>query len=64
MGRPFDKHIDTEELNALASPPIERWKGAYGLSPDAIREARRHVAINREVVGRAVLGRVGREHIA
>ena len=43
MGRPFDKHIDNEELNALVSPSPEGEQQLHGLSVDAVREAVRHV---------------------
>jgi hypothetical protein len=43
MGRPFDKHIDNEELNALVSPSQEGGQQLHGLSEDAVREAQRHV---------------------
>jgi anti-sigma factor RsiW len=41
LGRPFDKHIDNEELNALV--PSSSGQELHGLSPDAVREAERHV---------------------
>lgn len=43
MGRPFDKHIDTQELSALVTPSIESGPEPHGLAPDAVREAERHV---------------------
>ncbi len=43
MGRPFDKHIDTEELNALVACSLGTGQEPQGLSPDAVREAERHV---------------------
>jgi anti-sigma factor RsiW len=43
LGRPFDKHIDNRELNALVPSPLENGQGLQGLSPDEIREAERHV---------------------
>ena len=42
MGRPSDKHIDNEELNALV-PSSETGQKLHGLSPDAVREAERHL---------------------
>jgi anti-sigma factor RsiW len=42
LGRPFDKHIDGNELNALVSSS-ETARKLHGLSPDAAREAERHV---------------------
>jgi hypothetical protein len=44
MGRPFDKHIDNEELDALVPWSPEAAQQLHGLSPDAVREAERHVA--------------------
>jgi anti-sigma factor RsiW len=43
MGRPFDKHIDNQELNALAPFSSESGQESHGLSPDAVRDAERHV---------------------
>ena len=43
MGRPFDKHIDNKELNALVPSASETEQELHGLSPDAVREAERHV---------------------
>ena len=43
MGRPFDRHIDNEELDALVSPSIVGEQRLHGLSPEAVREAERHV---------------------
>ncbi len=43
MGRPFDKHIDNKELNALVPSFCESGQELPGLSPDAVREAERHV---------------------
>lgn len=43
VGRPFDKHIDAQELNALVPSSLESGQEPHKLSPDAIREARRHV---------------------
>ena len=43
MGRPFDRHISNEELDALAPSSSETGQGLYGLSPDAVREAERHI---------------------
>jgi anti-sigma factor RsiW len=42
LGRPFDRHIDNKELNALV-PSSEIGQELHGLSPDAVREAQRHV---------------------
>jgi anti-sigma factor RsiW len=43
MGRPFDKHIDNQELDALVPSSSEIGQDLPRLSPDAIREAERHV---------------------
>ena len=42
LGRPFDRHIDNNELNALVPSSQARQK-LPGLSADAVREAERHV---------------------
>lgn len=62
MERPFDKHIDNDELNALVPWSTETGQEPHGLSPEAIREAERHaqscgdcskrVAKYRQLVGR------------
>jgi len=41
--RPLDRHIDTQELNALVACSSETGSEAHGISPDAVREAERHV---------------------
>ena len=43
MGRPFDKHLDDKELNALVPSSSETGQEVRGLSADAVREAERHV---------------------
>lgn len=43
MERPFDKHIDNEELNALVPSSSETGQERHRLSPDAVREAERHL---------------------
>jgi anti-sigma factor RsiW len=43
LGRPFDKHVDNRELNALVPSPSENGEGLQGISPDEIREAERHM---------------------
>jgi anti-sigma factor RsiW len=43
MGRPFDKHIDSQELDALVPSSSESGQDLHRLSPDASREAARHV---------------------
>ena len=43
LGRPFDRHIDSEELSALVPSLSETGQEPRGLSPDAVREAARHV---------------------
>lgn len=43
MGRPLDRHIDNQELSALASFSAETGHELHGISPGAIRAAERHV---------------------
>jgi anti-sigma factor RsiW len=43
LGRPFDRHIDSDELSALVPSPSETGQEPRGLSPDGVREAERHV---------------------
>ena len=43
MARSFDEHISSEELNALVPSAVESGQGPHGLSPNAVREAERHV---------------------
>ena len=43
MRRPIDKHIDTQELNALVVCSSGTGSGPQGLSPDAVREVERHM---------------------
>jgi anti-sigma factor RsiW len=43
LGRPFDKHIDNQELNALVPSSGETEQELHGLSPDAVREVERHL---------------------
>ncbi len=45
VGRPLDKHIDSQELNALVQPSVESGQGLHGLSPDAVRDAGTHVEL-------------------
>ena len=52
LGRPVDKHIDNEELNALVSPSPEGEQQLHGLSADAVREAERHVKSCRDCSGK------------
>src|SRR5690242_2942484 len=42
MGRPFDKHIDNEELNALVPSSSQTNQVVPGLSPDAVLEVKHH----------------------
>ena len=42
MGRPFDRHISSEELDALV-PSSEAGQPPLGLSTDAVREAEQHL---------------------
>ena len=43
LGRPVDKHIDNEELDALVAPSADTGQKPHGLSRDSVREAERHV---------------------
>jgi anti-sigma factor RsiW len=43
LGRPFDKHIDNEELNSLVPSSAETGQELHGLSRESVREAERHV---------------------
>jgi anti-sigma factor RsiW len=43
LGSAFDKHIDNQELNALVPSFGETERELHGLSPNAVREAKRHV---------------------
>jgi anti-sigma factor RsiW len=43
LRRPFERHIDDEELNALAPSLPESGQEIDGLSLDAVREAERHL---------------------
>lgn len=43
MGRPVDKHINNEEVNALVAPSADTGQKPHGLSRDSVREAERHV---------------------
>ena len=52
MGRPFDKHIDNDELNALVPWSTETGQELHGLSPEAVREAERHVKSCRDCSGK------------
>jgi anti-sigma factor RsiW len=52
MGRPFDKHIDEQELNALVPSCIDGRQGAYRRRSDSQPEAERHVASCAECRGR------------
>ena len=42
MERPFDKHIDNDELNALVPWSTETGQEPHVLSPQVVREAERH----------------------
>jgi hypothetical protein len=50
--RPFDQHIDTQELNALVAGSSEIGPELHGLSLDAVRQAERHVKSCRECRGK------------
>src|SRR5260370_12943610 len=43
LRRPVDKHIDSEELDALVAPSADTGQKPHGLSADAVRETERHV---------------------
>lgn len=43
MERPFEKHIESRELNALVPSSWENGHRLQGLSPDALREAQDHL---------------------
>ncbi len=47
MGRPFHKHIDEQELNALVPSFCEGEDELPTLATDAIREVERHVELCR-----------------
>src|SRR5215472_9161993 len=52
MGRPFDKHIDEQELNALVPSCIDDRPKVYRPLSDSLREAERHVASCAECRGK------------
>ena len=43
MGRPFDRHIDVQELDALVPLFSKTREELSRLSPGAVREAERHL---------------------
>jgi hypothetical protein len=43
LGRPFGKHIDNQELNALVPSRSEAGRYSQVLAPDVVREAQLHV---------------------
>ena len=43
LGRPFYRHIDEHELNALVPTPSEIGNELLALTPDEFRDAKRHV---------------------
>jgi len=43
LGRPFDRHVDNQELNALVPSSSGAGKDPHGLSSDAVRAAEEHV---------------------
>jgi CHAT domain-containing protein/tetratricopeptide (TPR) repeat protein len=43
LTRPFDEHLDSDELDKLVSPAGMRASGSEELSEQALREAQRHV---------------------
>jgi hypothetical protein len=50
--RPFDKHIDSQELNALVAGSSGTGPELHGLSLDAVREAEGHVKSCRDCSGK------------
>jgi anti-sigma factor RsiW len=52
MGRPLDKHIDEQELNALVPSYIDDRPRVYRLLADSLPEAERHVASCAECSGK------------
>ena len=52
MERPFDKHIDNEELEALVAPSVDTWQKPNGLSQDSVREAEGHVESCEDCTGK------------
>lgn len=52
MGRPAEKHIDSEELNALGAASGRIEEKPHGLSAEAVREAERHVKSCRDCSGK------------
>ena len=48
MGRPFDRHIDVQELDALVPLSSKAGGGLSRLSPDAVYEAERHLEVCEE----------------
>jgi anti-sigma factor RsiW len=43
LGTPLNRHIDSKELEAFALSPSGHARQFHGLSPDALREAERHM---------------------
>ena len=52
MGRPFDKHIDTQELTALVAGSSGAGSERHGLSPNGVREAQGHLQSCRDCSGK------------
>jgi len=48
LRRPFDKHIDSQELNALVPSGSEMGNTPLRLSPDVVRDAERHLRLCEE----------------
>jgi len=48
LRRPFDKHIDSHELDALVPSSTETGQELHGLSPDAVRKADRSTPAARQ----------------
>lgn len=54
MGRPFARHIDSKELEALACSPSDGEQPRHGLSRVALQEAERHVESCADCRGKAL----------
>jgi len=69
MGRPLDRHIDVQELNALVPMFLKTGEGLSGLSQDAVRQAERHLeaceACSRKVLEyRSLMNRLSNEVVS
>src|SRR5262249_41615615 len=52
VGRPFDEHIDAQELNALVPCSSQTGPEPHGMSRDVVREVERHVKSCRDCSGK------------